>query len=198
VTDVGTHAFDLTECSRRSYANTRSIRIEFAVIAAVLAATRVGILAYQVDSGTLASSFKVIYGVPYLVAFVGAALLGWGSTKFAPGATWLEIGTEGPSFTFPGRGESNLRWDDRRFSMNLVDARSSPYGRKYGFAGFARIPRRPSTQLTSEALDALVAAAKSHGLVVSARNRGGRWSIAGPLHVWIDVRARDSRHTGST
>jgi hypothetical protein len=39
VTAVGTQAFDLTECSRRSYANTRSIPIEFAVIAVVRAVT---------------------------------------------------------------------------------------------------------------------------------------------------------------
>ena len=185
--------FDLTTCSRESYVNTRGVRLEFGLGGGLLAAAGLGILAYQAIHGTLVSSFELIYGLPYYVTFGGALLLAWGSMKFAPGATTLWISQDGVRFAFPGRPSTTLRWTDPRFRLDLTNVRVTPVAQKYGLEAFASIPGRPSTQLTGAALDALLTAAREHQLCVTSRARGGRWSFAGPLHEWIEIRGRLSR-----
>lgn len=185
-------SYDLTDCSRRRYAITRSLRIEFATISIGLATTGLVILIFQLTHGTIVSSLRLLYGVPYLVAFSGAVFMGWGSTKFGPGATLIKISEVGVSFTFPSRGTSVLRWVDRRFKLNIVDARGTWAAQRHTLVGFARVPHRPSTSLTPEALEGIVAGAQSHQLSITTRKRGGRWSIAGPTHVWVEIRASSS------
>lgn len=185
--------FDLADCSRRRYVSTRGLRVEFALISVVLASTGVGLLVYQFAHGTVVSGFRTLYGIPYYLLFGAALYLGWGSTKFAPGATLLVVGDDEVSFSFPYRGNYVLCWTDHHFRLDLVDARSSRLAQKYGIAGYARLSNHPSTRLTSEALDALITKAREHHLAVSVRERGGRWSIAGPLHTWVQIRAHDSR-----
>ncbi len=189
---VSSRTFDLTECSLKSYSATRAIRIEFAVFAILLAVIPVGIVLFQLSRGTQPTSPHTLYGLPELAVFAVALYLGWGSTKFAPGATRLSITAEGVRFDFPKRSSTMFRWSDPNIRLNLVDARATPIAQKYGLEGYARIPHRPSTRLTSEALDALVVAARDHGLRISVRKRGGRWSMAGPLHEWIEIRANQS------
>jgi hypothetical protein len=180
--------FDLAGCSRQRYASTRGIRIELAVISIALAAIGVGGLVYQLAHGTFTSNFRYLYGLPYFVAFGLAILLGWGSTRFAPGATRMIVGEDGISFIFSGRGDQSLRWSDEHFRLDLEDTRSSPMAQKYGIAGYARIPNRPSSRLTPEALETLMAHAREHHLAVRVRERGGRWSLAGPKHTWVEIR----------
>jgi hypothetical protein len=185
----GVLTFDLTECSRRRYAATRGIRIEFAVGAVVLGITAAVILVYQAVHGVSPIGARVLYGLPEFATFALAAYLGWGSTKFAPGARILSIGADGVRFDFAGREATLFLWTDRYFRLDLEDCRATPIAQKYGLDGYARIRNRPSTRLTSVALDALVSAAREHRLSVKSRPRGGRWSFAGPLHEWIEIRA---------
>jgi hypothetical protein len=192
-----TLTFDLSECSQRAYASTRGVRIAFVLIAGVLAATGVVGFVYQVVHGTLVTSFRLLFGFPYYVAFGFAIFLGWGSTKFAPGATRLTIGDEGVCWSFPDGSEQLLRWNDRRFRINIEDARKNTLVQKYGFDGAARIRNHPPTSLSSNALDALIATAREHHLAVTARERGGRWSFAGPLHEWIEIRPPERREFGA-
>ena len=181
--------FDLSELSRRSYADTRGVRVMFIVVAVGLAAAGVIGLVYHLVTGTLEASFRVLYGVPYYVAFGAAFFLGWGSTRFAPGATRMTIGDDGVAFSFPGRGELVLHWLDPRFRLNVEDARVNAVAQKYGFDGDARVPNHPSTTLPGDALDTLIAAVKEHHMAVAVRKRGGRWSPAGPVRTWVEIRA---------
>lgn len=190
--------FDLTDCSERRYASTRGLRIEFAAISILLALTGLIIVIYQVAAGTLESSLRVLYGLPYGIAFTGALFMGWGSTKFSPGATRLEVRDDEAIFGFPGGGTTVLRYKDTHFSLDLVDARSSRLAQKYGVAGYARLPRRPPSRLTGEALDSLISKAREQHLVVTTRQQGGRWSLAGPARVLVKIRGPGPRHSKST
>jgi hypothetical protein len=193
---MDSQVFDLSGYSRKRYTNTRGIRVEFAIIAIGLAITGLTAFAYQFTHGTIVSSFRVLYGLPYYFLFVGSGFLAWGSTRFAPGATLLQISPAGVTFRFPSKREFLLQWSDPRFSLNLVDARSTPLAQKYNIAGYAMVPHHPTTRLSSDALEALVAAAREHQISVTTRERGGRWSIAGPLHLWIEIRGSGLRSRG--
>lgn len=185
-------SFDLTECARQRYANTRGLRIAFASVAGAIAAAGIVGFVYQFAHGTLYSGFRVLYGIPYYIAAGEAALLGWASNQFAPGASWVTVGDEGVKFLFSGHTKELIRWTDRHFRLDLEDDRSSSAAQKYGIAGYANIRHHPATRLTGEALDALVSAARARQLAVTVRERGGRWSLAGPRRVCVEVRPPSS------
>jgi hypothetical protein len=186
---VDQKVFDLAECSRRSYVETtRGFRRILSVTILTVIIIDVAGIIYQLTHGTIWSNLRATYGIAYWFGVSATVVFYWFWRMFGPGATLLSIDGNGFSLTFSGLKKYDARWDDRDFRLDLTDARASPLMQRLGYTCFVRVPNRPGTVLTSEAMEGLITAAKGRKLSITRRKKGGRWSFAGPEHTVIEIR----------
>lgn len=90
-----------------------------------------------------------------------------------PGATSLEIDSLEVRFIYRSGKVRNLLWSDQRFELHLRDYRQWTRARGGGpdrALLFAQAPGEPRAALSPEAFDAILDAARSHGLAVTGKS----------------------------
>jgi hypothetical protein len=181
--------FNLAESSRRSFIETtRGFRRIFgATIVAIIVINVLGLI-YQLKYGSIQGNLRATYGIELWFGIAGVVVFYWFWRMFGPGATLLSIDSSGFTLTFPEFEKFVARWDDPNFRVDLTDARMSPLMQKLGYTCFVRVANRPGTVLTTEAMEALIAAGKERKLTITTRKKGGRWSLSGPEHTVIEIR----------
>lgn len=161
--------YDLTGLSATAYSWRRGFRIILAVGTVAFVALLLLILVVNLYRGTIVQNLSVTYGAAYIALGAGVVIGGRGIWVLGPGATALTIAPDAITFHYRSGRKDRLGWSSPRFRLNLWDWSSSASFLPPAALYEASIRNRPRTQLTGIVFQAIVEAARSHGLTVSSK-----------------------------
>ena len=172
---------DLTPIAPRRRERRRRIRLISGVAVVLVVVAWIAVLedeyATTVAPAVYAESSPAAY--ENWVLFVGLGLLAgvavWAFIVLgAEGATGVSVDDQGIHFSWRSGRRTSLSWDSPRFRLDLwVVPKATPRSDDLEVAARAKVRFHGATDLTEEALRAILAGADSHGLTILKRRGHG-------------------------
>jgi hypothetical protein len=163
-------AFDLTSPQRATRRWRLFVRIYLTAAGLGLVAIAGAVVIHQVEIRDWIVAGSIAIGFP--VAFF---LLWIGNVRYRQGPRAMSIDSEGLTLTYDDGSSQRLVWSDSRLRFKLIDSRIAYLDRPAGSKSWALALEGPKSRIsaiTPEAYEAILSAARAHGLRMDRRLAG--------------------------